>query len=97
MGTERVEVRVGQIWRDYDTRRRGMHPGRLLLIMGLSDEVDQAYAICRPCDTEGQPLTKRETRIRLDRFRPTSTGYVIFKQPTVQQPQKTLPEALGLA
>jgi hypothetical protein len=85
METERVEVKVGQIWRDYDTRRRGTHPGRLLLIVGLSDEVDQAYAICRPCDTEGQLLTKRETRIRLYRFRPTSTGYIIFKQPAGPQ------------
>jgi hypothetical protein len=85
METVRVEVKVGQIWKDYDTRYRGVHPGRLVLVVGLSDEVDQAYAICRRCDTEGQPLTKRETRIRLDRFRPNSTGYVIFKQPAGPQ------------
>jgi hypothetical protein len=85
MGTERVEVKVGQIWKDNDRRWRTAGFGRLVLVMGLSDEVDQAYAICRRCDTEGIPLTRRETRIRLDRFRPNSTGYVIFKQPAGPQ------------
>jgi hypothetical protein len=85
MTTVRVEVKVGQIWKDNDKRVAN----RFVVITGISDEVDQAYAICRPCDTEGQLLTKRETRIRLYRFRPTSTGYIIFKQPAGCPPEGT--------
>lgn len=50
---------VGQIWQDNDPRGHG----RRIRIM----EIDDTHAVVH----DG----KRRTRIRLDRFRPTSTGY----------------------
>lgn len=58
-------VRPGQVWRDNDPRQRG----RLIHIIDV--EAD-GRARCR---SRG-----RTVRIRLDRFKPTSNGYVLHKE-----------------
>jgi hypothetical protein len=60
--SERVEVRVGQIWQDCDKRFPDRHV-RVVRIEGDYAFVVHAYS------------PSRETRIRLDRMRPTSTGF----------------------
>lgn len=66
-------VKVGQIWQDNDPRS----PDRYLFVTAT----DATHAAVR--QVAYNPITKisvplpgvRGTRIRLDRFRPTSTGY----------------------
>jgi hypothetical protein len=58
----RPQVRVGQVWRDADKRS----DGRRLLVVA----VDATHATVTSAERAG-----RRTRIRLDRFRPTSNGY----------------------
>ncbi|MFF5473378.1 DUF6354 family protein [Streptomyces achromogenes] len=60
----------GQIWQDNDKRAYG----RQLRII----EIDNTHAICElytPRDGGGFTRPGRRTRIRLDRLRPTATGY----------------------
>lgn len=61
---------VGQVWQDNDPRSYGR---RLRIV-----EIDGTHAVC-VLVTARQPVSSakpgRRTRIRLDRFRPTSTGY----------------------
>lgn len=59
----KIEVRVGQVWEDCDWRSAG----RLIEVL----HVDQTHAVC----TTGA----RRSRIRLDRFRPNSTGYQLVR------------------
>ena len=64
-----TEVKLGQIWIDND-KRRG-HDRRLQVIE-IDDEwwsSEQPYALCR------NMATSKQTWIRVDRFRPTATGY----------------------
>jgi hypothetical protein len=79
MGTERVEVKVGQIWKDNDKRT----VNRYVVVRKIED----GCAICIRCNADGLIVsqTTHLTSIRLDRFRPTSTGYIIFKQPAGPQ------------
>jgi hypothetical protein len=79
---EQPTVRVGQVWEDTDKR----HPGRRVQVVRLETvhlrvwsgtemryvTEDIPVAVCRRA---GAPVLSRETRIRVDRFRPTSTGY----------------------
>lgn len=55
------EVKVGQVWEDCDRR---MHGRRVEVL-----EVDATHALVKVA------TTGRRTRIRLDRFKPVSTGY----------------------
>lgn len=64
---------VGQVWQDNDRRSYGRH----LMI----EDIGETHAVMvevsyRPSNgavtAQGQP---RRTRVRLDRLRPTSTGY----------------------
>jgi len=66
------EVKVGQIWKDND--KRG--PDRYLIVCVVETE----KAICLECTKNGNPVTKRKTRISLSRFRPTSTGYRLISE-----------------
>lgn len=59
---EQSEVKVGQVWVDNDSRSKG----RRVRVL----EVDATHATVQSPSGQG-----RKTRIRLDRFRPTSTGY----------------------
>jgi hypothetical protein len=66
--TDQPEVKPGQIWADNDKRSKG----RRIRVL----EVGQYHAIVRDADaTPGAWPPGRKTRIRLDRFKPTSTGY----------------------
>jgi hypothetical protein len=61
MSTTRIPVRVGQVWKDTDPRIKA----RELVV----EQIDQTHATMRVVGTNRRP------RIRLDRFRPNSTGY----------------------
>jgi hypothetical protein len=70
--TETPAPAVGQIWQDNDPRSYG----RYLKITA----VDDTHATVRQVALTPQGATvvrpgARTTRVRLDRFRPTSTGY----------------------
>jgi hypothetical protein len=68
MTQEKIEVKVGQVWKDYDIRSRSDAGARLIKI--LSIENGKATVQC--------PTGRgRKTKVRLDRFRPTSTGYAL--------------------
>lgn len=71
MSAKPTPVRVGQVWQDWDSRLR-RHPARLLLVL----RVEEGFALLRREDT------LRETRVRLDRMRPTSTGYRLVSEAT---------------
>jgi hypothetical protein len=62
---------VGQIWQDNDPRSYGR---RLRIV-----DIDDTHALVELVTPRGaghqQAKPGRRTRIRLDRFRPTSTGY----------------------
>ncbi|MDH6116871.1 hypothetical protein ABH930_000290 [Kitasatospora sp. GAS204A] len=68
-------VRPGQIWQDNDPRTHG----RQLRI----ETVDTTHATAVPVAVTPQGavalLPGRATRIRVDRFRPTSTGYRLIQ------------------
>ena len=70
--TETPAPAVGQIWQDNDPRAEG----RQLLIEGIGDTHATARQVALTPDGQPVPLPGvRQSRIRLDRFRPTSTGY----------------------
>ncbi|NEA18965.1 hypothetical protein [Streptomyces halstedii] len=60
-----------QIWEDADKRLAAEGRRRLLVVTTL----DTTHAGCQACDGNGQPTSTRVLRIRLDRLKPTSTGY----------------------
>jgi len=68
--SEQVNVKVGQVWRDNDPRQQTTV--RLLTVK----EIVGGRATCE-VTIPGQK-TKR-TKVRLDRFRPTQTGYRLEK------------------
>jgi len=63
-----MTVRVGQVWADNDSR--GFN--RKIRVV----EIGETHAVVEACD-----YGKKRTRIRLDRFKPTSTGYRLVKEP----------------
>ena len=65
-------VRVGQIWLDCDKRMFG----RKLIVESITDGV----ATCRPWNDFNGPHGK-PTKIRIDRFKKTSTGFVLYRHP----------------
>jgi hypothetical protein len=70
---EAPEVRVGQVWADNDKRNRAR---RYIQITAI----DGDKAVCEAWYDE--PSSKARTvRIRLDRFKPTSTGYQLVSEP----------------
>lgn len=69
---ETIEVKVGQVWQDADPRDQG----RYLRVVETTD----THAIVMRTDRHGAVWGKeRRTRIRLDRFRPTSNGYRLIQ------------------
>ena len=72
---EQDQVEVGQVWEDNDPRSAG----RRLRVLA----VDATHAIVQSPTGLG-----RKTRIRLDRFRATSTGYR-----RISPPGRTGPDA----
>lgn len=71
------DVKVGQVWADNDWRSAG----RTIEV----EEVTATHAICKVLTKVDSPAygppNGRRTRIRLDRFRPTSTGYRLMSDP----------------
>ena len=63
-----ITVEVGQVWADNDSR--------VLYRKVRVVEVDGIYALVENCDTQ------KRTSIRLDRFKPTSTGYWLVRDAT---------------
>lgn len=59
-----TEVKVGQVWEDCDKRMAG----RRIVVQ----RIEGRYAVCR---RQGWLSRSGMTRIRLDRFKPTSTGF----------------------
>ncbi len=57
-------VQVNQIWEDWDIRFRNSTP-RLIKVIDIKNNI----ATCRNISTS------KITKIRLDRFKPNSTGY----------------------
>lgn len=58
---------VGQIWQDNDPRGYGR---RIRIV-----EIDDTHAVVEHHNPRAVGRRPRRTRVRLDRFRPTSTGY----------------------
>ena len=75
-----TEVRVGQIWKDWDVRYRDEQPGRRLRI----DAIVGQFAFCTiVSDSDcarvlGRSRIGRTARISLSRLKPTSTGYKLI-------------------
>jgi len=68
---EKVEVKIGQVWEDWDSRyRNGDAPRRRIKVLEIKD------GRARVQSPSG--LGAR-TWIRLDRFRPTATGYKLVE------------------
>jgi hypothetical protein len=76
-----IEVRVGQVWRDNDKRACGRKV-RVVEIDGTHAVVELHQA--RSVGHQGAKPGRR-TRIRLDRFRPTATGYVLVQDAEASQ------------
>lgn len=83
--TNTPNVRVGQVWADNDKRSAGRH----VLIVAIEDG-QLAYpfpdrAVVALCTPDGRVIfsgrngKETRTRIRLDRFRPTASGYRLVK------------------
>jgi hypothetical protein len=67
-----VTPAAGQIWQDNDPRvSTGYRGKRLVQVLSVDDD---GKATCAAWYPDFDPA-KRRVRIRLDRFRPTSTGY----------------------
>ena len=78
-------VRVGQVWADLDKRSAGRHV-KVVAIEDAKPAPDQhhrdvpARAVVVWCNPDGRVHGReKRTRIRLDRFRPTSNGYQLVK------------------
>lgn len=91
-------VRIGQIWQDNDPRHQegSRWSARFVQVFTLVD----GYAECYAVDADGK-LTERDDkryrngtprRIRLDRFRPTSTGYRLHRDAEPEQGPETRQE-----
>ncbi|WP_433893054.1 hypothetical protein [Streptomyces sp. CA-111067] len=61
----------GQIWADNDRRSNG----RYLRVLSIED----GSALVKQVTAAGESTLKAPTRIRLNRFRPTSTGYRLVR------------------
>lgn len=73
------EVKPGQVWADNDKRSKGRHV--LVVAVGKPGPLT---ALVVPCTQDGRQTGHRRTKIRLDRFKPTSTGYRFVKTVEVQ-------------
>lgn len=75
--TETPTPAVGQIWQDNDPRSYGRRV-RIVAIDGTHAVVE----LHQPRLPVSSAKPGRRTRIRLDRFRPTSTGYRYITTPS---------------
>lgn len=77
------KVEIGQVWQDYDIRQRGAAGWRLILVIGVHLDTQPPVAYVVSSHDNGQRWGTRRTRIRLDRFKPTSTGYRLLNRDMV--------------
>jgi hypothetical protein len=63
---ERMKVKIGQIWQDWDSRLRKAYP-RYLEIEGI--DYRDGYVICKSSPSG------RITKIKINRLKESSTGY----------------------
>jgi len=68
---EKIEVKVGQVWEDWDSRSRAAGLRRKLKVLEIVD----GKALVQHPSGQGN-----KTRIRLDRFRPTANGYKLISE-----------------
>ena len=83
------DVRVGQVWADQDPRAYGrtlrvdeINGGSAVCtILTNSDDTQALIDAGGDLDTGYTPNDRcgKQTRIKLNRFRPTSTGYLLVK------------------
>lgn len=69
-------VKPGQVWIDNDPRCRGRRRLKVEYIVG--DDEGRSVAVCKVLtDYWGKPVPsyRKPVRIRVDRMKPTSTGY----------------------
>ena len=67
----KIEVKVGQVWEDWDSRSRAAGLRRKLKVLEIVD----GKALVQHPSGRGN-----KTRIRLDRFRPTANGYKLVSE-----------------
>jgi len=65
-----IDLKIGQIWQDWDIRYRGFSP-RLLKVIGFPND--------RMVEVENIKTGKR-TYIAKYRMKPSSTGYILNKE-----------------
>lgn len=68
-----MEVKVGQIWQDNDSRFLS-NPGMKRII-----KIDGLYAYCESWWLNSPSVT-RPVKIRIDRFKNTGSGYRLVKE-----------------
>lgn len=76
-------VQVGDIWQDNDPRHQADSKWGERFLKVYAVNADSGYAECYACDKNGRLTTVGDRRyrngkplqIRLNRFRPNSTGY----------------------
>lgn len=68
-------VEVGQIWQDNDKRYQSPESERLLKVLEVTDTHGKVVTVDRQGNFHPSALRARMTKIRLDRFKPTTTGY----------------------
>ncbi|MCL2174444.1 MAG: hypothetical protein FWB73_00215 [Treponema sp.] len=64
-------VKVGQVWKDND-KRIDIYGERFVTVL----EVNETFAICN----SERNKRIRKVRIKLSRFKPNSTGYVLIQE-----------------
>lgn len=69
------EVKVGQLWQNWDKRCRNDRDPRCFLV----ESIDGERATCLRCTKDGRATSRRRSRILLHRFRPNSTGYKLVQ------------------
>jgi hypothetical protein len=74
-----VDVKVGQVWMDNDSRVSN----RFLRVVRIEGE----KAVCVLCNQFGEATQKRERSILIRRMRPTRTGYVLHIQAESEVPR----------
>ncbi|GGK61681.1 hypothetical protein Sme01_03500 [Sphaerisporangium melleum] len=71
----KTSVRVGQVWGDNDPRSTG----RKVRVVEVDDTHATVEAYIHPGARHLHSKPPRRSRIRLDRFRPTATGYRLLQ------------------
>jgi hypothetical protein len=74
-----IEVRAGQLWQDNDPRIAEMKRGKRLVRVTV---VGDTHAQVETWYDGDIGVNSRTGRVRLDRFRPSSTGYKLIEDVT---------------